>query len=164
MAAAVEGVSRLEEEAAAALCSCVVHLGVDSRSTAFRLERCAFNDATFRVPDERGCCPSAERLLSCLPFGARLDAKLPLDVLAAALRAEGHECEAGSDPGRFVCNCLYALSLHQAAHHPGRRFALFVHVPPFSCISRETQLSFVCALLSLLAHHLSSQGLAVSYT
>lgn len=155
-AAAAAGVTQLAAEAAAAQASCVVHLGVDSRATMCRLERCAFNDASFRVPDEEGFCPRAECVLSSLSFGASLATELPLDDLVAALRAEGHDCVAGCDPGRFVCNYVYARSLHQAAQHPGRRSALFVHVPPFTCISCEAQLAFLCALLSLLGRHLAS--------
>ena len=117
----------------------LLHLGVDSNATQFKLEQCAYNDATFRVKDERGYQPNNE----CIPlpppaasthgeWGECVKTTLNLVDLCAELERhensdiieeeeeEEEEEEVGSstvmistDPGRFVCNYTYYLSLNR---------------------------------------------------
>jgi hypothetical protein len=81
---------------------CVVHLGVHSGASCFHLERCAWNDASFRYPDEAGWQPQGEAVVSCEALGRCRATRLPVDALVQELRAEGHACQASDDPGRCV--------------------------------------------------------------
>lgn len=112
----------------------LLHLGVDNNATQFKLEQCAYNDATFRVKDERGYQPNNE----CIPlpppaasthgeWGECVKTTLNSADLCAELERhensdmiEEEEEEVGSstvmistDPGRFVCNYTYYLSLNR---------------------------------------------------
>jgi pyroglutamyl-peptidase len=57
----------------------------------------------------------------------RLDTRLPVNALAAHLRAQGHAASASRSCGRYLCNFLYYRSLAWAQRQG--RDALFVHVP-----------------------------------
>jgi pyroglutamyl-peptidase len=97
-----------------------LHLGYSSEARGAVIERRAFNqgceheDADGQAGD---CGPlladGAEELTS--PFHA--------EPIREALRAEGLAASISDDPGRYLCNRLYYLSL--AASLP----ALFVHMP-----------------------------------
>jgi pyroglutamyl-peptidase len=112
----------------------LLHLGVDSKAKQFKLEKCAYNDATFRVKDERGYQPTSE----CIPlpppassthgeWGECIKTTLNLDDLLAELEKhhendvverkeeENDNCSVtiSTDPGRFVCNYTYYLSLNR---------------------------------------------------
>ena len=163
----------------------LLHLGVDYNATQFKLEQCAYNDATFRVPDERGYQPHCECILLSVDdnenSGSRMEAssssgdhhhpswgkclRTTIDLLS--LCNELHRCTdenviISTDPGRFVCNYTYYLSLdrchsingnsngvdnNQRAEEGGcannEDHALFLHVPPFEVISEERQMIFI---------------------
>lgn len=120
---------------------CVLHLGVHTTAPCFRLERCAWNEATFRCADEAGWCPQAERVASCDDLGRCRATRLPVDALVAALNAAGHPCIASDDPGR--CASAQRLALHactcallhvRACMHACSRCASRLRVsPPGSC-------------------------------
>ncbi|KAL3817812.1 hypothetical protein ACHAXA_002679 [Cyclostephanos tholiformis] len=163
----------------------VLHLGVDRNATAFKLERCAYNDATFRVPDEGGYMPNNE-CISLLrrdddrdddgkskplahDWGRCIETTLDLDDLCGRLRGEQDEAVmVSADPGRFVCNYTYYLSLNRCRtmnddlrgtmlHDAGgsrdatpRWHALFVHVPPFDVIPEQRQLDFILRVMEAI--------------
>lgn len=170
----------------------VLHLGVDCNGTRFKLERCAYNDATFRAPDERGYLPCREciSLLGgggadndeshALPpreWGECIETTLDLDDLCCRLRERDGDDEAAvivsADPGRFVCNYTYYLSLNSCrsvndklrrdddVENNGvggggdntmrrRHHALFVHVPPFDVVSEGRQLDFIVRVMKAI--------------
>ena len=53
-AEAEETVRTITRERDKGLRHVTIHLGVHGRTRSFLLERCAWNDASFRIPDERG--------------------------------------------------------------------------------------------------------------
>ncbi len=55
-----------------------LHLGVDARALGFKLEQQAVNDATFRVPDQRGWQPTGQ-LIDDRP-GCTLNTHLKTDL------------------------------------------------------------------------------------
>jgi pyroglutamyl-peptidase len=90
---------------------------------------------------------------------------------------------ASSDPGRFVCNFLYCCSLDTfgsggasptvpqghlrggAAQEPPpipHTQSLFLHVPPFTTVSKEDQLVFVVRLMGALYQQRQQAGVAVA--
>jgi pyrrolidone-carboxylate peptidase len=62
----------------------------------------------------------------------QLCCKLQLEPIAQQL-SDMFPCEVSHDPGKFICNYIYYRSLMAA--NP-RRFALFVHVPPFAVVAK----------------------------
>lgn len=78
-----------------------MHLGVDIKGHHFKLEQQAVNDATFRVPDQRGWQPIAQ-LIDDHP-GCTLATCLHTDLDVAALAGEGGCCQG---PGH-CCKCKW---------------------------------------------------------
>ncbi|GBG24909.1 Pyroglutamyl-peptidase 1 [Hondaea fermentalgiana] len=125
-----------------------VHLGVYSSSKTFRLEHKAYNEADFRVPDERGESPSHAKII---PDGApNLSCGFDLDALCSDVRSSvGIKARVNvtDDPGRFVCNYVYYSSL--ARHGP---HVLFVHVPSLATAPPAVHLEVVESILDHIAN------------
>ncbi len=122
-----------------------VHLGVASTRTEICLEQCAYNNADFRCPDERGWNPlqvPIEGEGTAVTLCRR--SPLPLEAICAALKSRFQVVRISDDPGRFLCNYCFYLSLMR-----GYR-AVFVHVPPFEAIPMERQLEILTALIEQL--------------
>ena len=160
----------------------LLHLGVDYRGKCFKVERCAYNDATFRVPDERGYQPVAEVCVDSHGHGHRFSTSLPVDALVRRMRSDpikgaGGDTAGGftvnlvqpsSDPGRFVCNFTYAQSLNRAEIFNGTMsgedgitprtaptvHSLFLHVPPITVVPMERQMHFVVGLMEAIGAQL----------
>ena len=156
----------------------ILHLGVDAGGTSFKLESCAYNDATFRVPDESGYRPDKEPILDTCALGSTLTTSVDVaalvetmnnnsDIGAASNDNNGSlRAHPSTDPGRFVCNYIYCTSMdafacaktingeeqHQQHSEQGvpRIQSLFLHVPPFECVPKDEQLKFVTELMSAL--------------
>lgn len=127
-----------------------VHFGVHGTASTFKLERQAFNDANFRVPDQAGWQPHDQAIDPAHSLQHTLQTDLPVNELAGALQK--HIVAVSSDAGRFVCNYTLYQSLRQCQQqHGGRWQAVFVHVPPFTVISQDRQLAFAKDLLQLLS-------------
>lgn len=102
----------------------MIHFGVGPRAKTLRIEHSAHN-RTARRADARGALPNVSTVS---PNGQhRLDTGLPVNALAAYLRARGHAANASRSCGRYLCNFLYYRSLEWTLRHGGH--ALFVHVP-----------------------------------
>lgn len=147
-----------------------IHLGVNYRGVKFQLECCAYNEATFRIPDELGfqpkkqCIVNRESLDDCSWTDLNMDL-LIRDLCACNNRWDDRVC-LSTDPGRFVCNYTYYYSLEkcravnsalkstcnkgssQGALLPtSKAVSLFIHVPPYKVESEEEQLSFLADTL-----------------
>ena len=121
----------------------VIHLGVATDYDTITLERCAYNDATFRVADERGWQPDGEKISAGAPFGAPSPTSLDVEAAAASASAAGHAVRVSDDAGRFVCNYIYYCSLER---HP----CVFVHVPPLDKVDLEAQVATLAVLRGAL--------------
>lgn len=113
----------------------LLHLGVNYKGTGFQLEQCAYNDASFRIPDERGYQPEKVSILPELEWGKTLYTTMNVERLCKKLGSE-YKCEVlskaeaeeksqsqdgrtqsslkiihSTDPGRYVCNYIYCSSL-----------------------------------------------------
>lgn len=126
----------------------LVHLGVDEKCDHFKLEQCAYNDATFRMPDGDGWWPREVEIDGSEEYGAARRTSLPVKALAKALSR--HNVEVSQDPGRFVCNWTYFLSLQESSKRAGV-YPIFVHVPLFQDVPKEAQLGFLKDLFGELA-------------
>ena len=81
-----------------------VHLGVYQSCPFFRLETNAFNDATFRIPDEDDFQPTNQKINDNREFNDCIKSTLPLTELCASLKADGFDVQESDDAGRFLCN------------------------------------------------------------
>nr|XP_010909811.1 uncharacterized protein LOC105035810 isoform X2 [Elaeis guineensis] len=128
----------------------LLHFGVNSGSTTFAIENQAINEATFRCPDELGWKPQRVPIIpSDGDISRTRETSLPVNEIIKALAKMGYLVMPSDDAGRFVCNYVYYHSLHFAEQRGIK--SLFVHVPLFLTISKETQMQFVASLLEVLA-------------
>jgi len=127
-----------------------LHLGVNSGVTRFAIENQAVNEATFRCPDELGWKPHKVLIIPSDGLVTRTrETSLPVNEISTALAKMGYDVSPSDDAGRFVCNYVYYHSL-RFAEQQGIE-SLFVHVPLFMTINKETQMQFVASLLEVLA-------------
>lgn len=127
-----------------------LHLGVNYKGTGFQLEQCAYNDASFRIPDQLGYQPKDTVILDQIDLAARCDTTLDLAFVAknqTMLHAD-METKLSTNPGRFVCNYLYCYSLNNL--QTKSTTCMFLHVPPFERIGKESQLEYIADLMRAL--------------
>jgi pyroglutamyl-peptidase len=65
----------------------LLHLGVNYRGTHFQVESCAYNEADFRIPDERGYQPRNVSIVDAFPVGTTLNTLLDVPALVTFLNA-----------------------------------------------------------------------------
>ena len=134
----------------------MLHLGVNYRGKKMQLEQCAYNEATFRVPDNNGYQPQKICILgNSSTFGQCLQTTLDIDEICSELQLQGQpSCCVSQDPGRFVCNYTYCLSLDQCrlANESANVgcHSLFLHVTNFDVIAEDDQLKFIISLLKAI--------------
>ncbi|KAM7470097.1 hypothetical protein LguiA_008280 [Lonicera macranthoides] len=127
-----------------------LHFGVNSGATRFAIEKQAFNEATFRCPDELGWKPQKVPIIPADGGILRTrETSLPVEEITKTLAKMGYEVMTSDDAGRFVCNYVYYHSLRFTEQNGIK--SLFVHVPLFLTIDEETQMQFAASLLEVLA-------------
>lgn len=145
-----------------------VHIGVDSKGTHIKLEECAYNNMTFRVPDVKGFQPENTTIVTGTALDEPLHSGLPLGTFCQTLNEtfEALPVEDGStqtraivqlsqDPGRYLCNYVYYQAMqHQKTENRPLR-SVFVHVPAFSTVPQEVQVAVVKKLLNLIVSHVN---------
>lgn len=116
----------------------LLHLGVHTKAKCFHLEQCAYNDATFRIPDQQGFQPQQECIIPQMSHGVSLLTPWNIPACLVTLNqtttikwehthattepseesinvstddVPPHIAVPSTDPGRFVCNYLYCYSL-----------------------------------------------------
>jgi len=144
----------------------ILHLGVNPRigqNPAFQLEKNAYNEANFRIPDEESFQPRNETIDPTHPdLGFKWSTDLNVKVLQDRLAHKGFfdVCTSG-DAGRFVCNYIYFRSLNAVQQYYAAQSSekkedvvkihvLFVHVPKFEGIPQEIQVDFSKELIDLI--------------
>ena len=140
----------------------LIHLGVDYKAKNIKLERCGINEATYRIPDEKGYQPQKEVVLDTQPFQHVYETTLPLRQIVTQCQQDQVDSfiQMSGDAGRFVCNTTYYTSLYHAQQSQTNHntvHALFVHVPPFQTIPNEDQLSILCHLMKHIELQLKKQ-------
>ena len=137
----------------------------------FQLEQHAYNEADFRIPDQNGFQPSKQPIDPSHPLSQRLSTDLNVKRMKDRLTQKGYEVGISGDAGRFVCNYIYYQSLRSvltlqeemrggpaaAGHNDDgddvgsdvevEVHVLFVHVPSFEDIPKDTQVDFTLELL-----------------
>lgn len=138
----------------------ILHLGVATMYKNFRLEQNAYNEATFRIPDQRGYAPQKEVVCDDLKLCECLETKLDLNMLKKKMTQGGDAISddviISNDPGRFVCNYTYCYSLANFSSSVLKRHVLFLHVPPLEVIDQEKQICFILSLMNRIHETISS--------
>jgi peptidyl-tRNA hydrolase len=143
-----------------------LHWGVAASNTTVDLEVLAANNASFRVPDERGWQPVGLQIEAGGP--SVVGTTLPVPALVARMRASQPLAAASTDAGRFMCNYVYFRSCRSAAalssaHPPAvsggwaRAHSIFVHVPPHTVLPRERLAAFSADLMRSISTLLGAQ-------
>jgi pyroglutamyl-peptidase len=123
----------------------VLHMGVNFSGTHFQLEQWAYNEAHFRIPDEKGYQPCNKKVID----GCEPTLMTQLDVEQIRVDIGLESVVVSTDPGRFVCNYTYYCSLSKFQKAQGV-YSLFLHVPPFSVVPEEEQLRIVTLVLEAI--------------
>ena len=152
-----------------------VHIGVHGKATRFALEKFCYNNKDFRIPDSSGKQPEKEPIDASMELDASLMTDFNVTDIKKKLSGRGFDVEVSDDPGRYICNYIYFTSSQQqarilitsdtaAASDVGsadqdfsidasadeKNKTVFIHVPPFDMIPKQTQIEFVKAALDLL--------------
>lgn len=136
----------------------LLHLGVNYKGESFQLEQFAYNDATFRIPDERGYQPKHQPIDKGMELGASLETCLDVEQIKTTM----NQTIVSTDPGRFLCNYTYFSSMKkfQACRsnetQDQRFYSLFFHVPPFSVIPEEEQMETTAQLIESIDQQLTT--------
>ena len=131
-----------------------VHLGVNYRGTAVQLEQVAYNNMDFRVADQKGYQPKRRRIFTNRKLDQGLHSDFDLAAVkssvVAQLQLPKGQLVLSEDPGRFLCNYIYAKSVGNQVAKKCPAYSVFVHVPPFTRIQRSRQIAIVQAVLDAL--------------
>lgn len=141
----------------------LVHLGVDCNDINIKLERTAWNDMSFRIPDVHGYQPNAMVIEDNLPLTHVRTTTINLSNVCQFLRSmdESIPVVLSDDAGRYLCNYIYYKSLQIQSKFDNSR-SLFIHVPTFDKVSMDVQLNIIVEILRMIIkqqkgefHHLN---------
>jgi pyrrolidone-carboxylate peptidase len=99
-----------------------LHLGYAQTSPGFQFETTAYNQ-TCNNKDVTGVAGSCQPICTNAP--TQLATTLPLNKLTDQLSAHGLNATSSDDPGRYLCNMAYYLSLNRSPACA----SLFIHIP-----------------------------------
>jgi pyroglutamyl-peptidase len=121
----------------------VVCFGLANDRTAISVERWAHNLDEAATVDNDGTAGSGREIDPGGPLA--LASGLPVDDIAAALKAEGIAAEISRDAGGYLCNHVFYVLVRS-----GTRGG-FVHVPPLEAVPLEAQLRAARTILAVAA-------------
>eukprot|EP00547_Thalassionema_nitzschioides_P016715 CAMPEP_0194251018 /NCGR_PEP_ID=MMETSP0158-20130606/24418_1 /TAXON_ID=33649 /ORGANISM="Thalassionema nitzschioides, Strain L26-B" /LENGTH=251 /DNA_ID=CAMNT_0038988013 /DNA_START=1 /DNA_END=756 /DNA_ORIENTATION=+ len=143
----------------------LLHLGVDYQAeNVVALEQCAYNEANFRIPDEKGFQPrNAPVLGGC--DDEILRTRIDLETVCRVVnniddgdsQNNNNSVVISTDPGRFVCNYTYFCSLQKFQEYEDV-FPLFMHVPTFSKIPQQKQLEMITSIMAAIRNEIKKQA------
>ena len=117
----------------------IIHLGVAVERESNSLETIAYN-IVGQSPDAEG------QVFSGLTGNeAEFNCPLNLEDLSEKLIEAGFDVKISNSAGDYLCNFIYYQSLQRSSGT--KASVLFIHIPPFEKISKETQLKFLDELI-----------------
>jgi pyroglutamyl-peptidase len=136
-----------------------IHLGINNKASKFVLEQYAYNCMNFRIPDEAGYQPEMEKIDEIQDLDVGNETSFYVSDIVKKLKTEGFNVDVSDDPGRYCCNYVYFKSLQrQISLGRSIKRSIFVHVPPFSVIDKDTQSKFVKRVVELLCDESAVEG------
>jgi pyroglutamyl-peptidase len=112
----------------------IVHCGVASSASGFRIETRAVNEAS-QAADCDGCLPGGRYVRRGGP--PVLASTLPTGPIFRRLRQAGVPVSLSRDAGRYLCNATFYNSLLLARSLPQRPLVGFVHIPALAPESED---------------------------
>ncbi len=103
-----------------------IHFGLAANARGFRLESTARNHSSVNKPDAGGAFAPDSRICD---GPASLRSTLPLDDIAAALKARGLPVTRSAHAGGYLCNRLFYLSRSGSIDGFRPRLSGFIHLP-----------------------------------
>jgi pyroglutamyl-peptidase len=105
----------------------VLGLGEARGSAVIRVERVAVNLLEFAVPDNDGVSRTDTPVVPGGP--PAYFTSIPANGLVDAIRAASVPCTASLSAGSYLCNQMFYLTLHWAAHVARQPRVAFLHLP-----------------------------------
>lgn len=133
-----------------------IHLGVHSSTDCMLLEKCAYNNMTFRIPDQCGYAPDCQCISDGDCFDSAIESDIDIQTVVDHLVGEGFLVKASEDPGRYLCNYVYYRSLAYQIACGKKKRAIFIHVPPIVNMELEKQVVFVERCIEIICQHVGS--------
>ncbi len=157
-----------------------VHLGVASSNMDFKLEQYCYNNMDYRIPDVFGQQPQREKIDKDMQLDQPVATSFDLVKICKRLKKRQFDVAVSTDPGRYLCNYVYFQSYCQQARvlgseirgtyetgnsevgtehfgdeedpilSAGKNKTVFIHVPPFAMIEKDTQIEFIKQCITML--------------
>lgn len=130
-----------------------IHLGVYQGIKNIHLETTAYNDMTFRCPDECGFQPAFGTRVNENDKALKRTTQIPVESICTE-DSLANLVKLSTDPGRFLCNYVYFKSLSRISEmmtDESNCDAMFIHVPDFSDMSFATQVKLLSHILHYIA-------------
>ncbi|XP_045605877.1 pyroglutamyl-peptidase 1 [Procambarus clarkii] len=119
-----------------------VHVGVSGQAETLTLEQLAHNNG-YNRRDNCGCMPNAGL---CSPDGDQvIHSGIQMDLISRTINKNTNlnlPCVKSTDPGRFLCDFIYYLSLKE-----DRLRSAFIHVPTLNKFSAQDISAAVAAAI-----------------
>jgi len=103
-----------------------IHFGLAAVARGFRLESTARNHSSLTQPDAAGGTSTSSQIC---PGPSSLRSTLPLNDIAAALKARGLPVTRSAHAGAYLCNHTFYLSRSASIENFAPAMSGFVHIP-----------------------------------
>ena len=131
-----------------------IHMGTYPGSHKIILEKVARNFASF-ASDEDGYKANNIKIIENIPLNHQIHSAVPIDIIFNKLYEifpnRTNDLKVGIEPGQFMCNYTYYLSLSKS-YHLGIP-SLLIHIPTFEEISIDDQFMFVRSIINILSEY-----------
>eukprot|EP00948_MAST-09A_sp_MAST-9A-sp1_P004116 g4116.t1 len=130
-----------------------LHIGIAEFENKFRLEARAYNEASFRCPDQLGFQPSKKPIDELKDIDHYYETKLKLSEIVNTLSHMDPvlPVSLSQNAGRHLCNYILYQSLGHTLQPDRCNESMFLHIPSFKTFAKEDQLVFLKRLIESIA-------------
>lgn len=112
-----------------------IHMGLAQSRNVITIEKYAYNQKNSKAADNSGRIYLGEKIAPSAP--ERLQTPFDTEKIVEAMKEGGINASESIDPGRYVCNALYYLSLLSGSK------SIFIHFPPLEKMSLDKDIKAV---------------------
>ena len=110
----------------------------------------AYNNMTFRSPDQSGYQPQQAPITNTLNFDECCTTEINIELLCNDLQQQHYNVTISTDPGRYLCNYVYFSSMMELQP----KTCVFVHVPRVELLPLPDQIRLItCLIKQLVVNH-----------